>query len=97
MFKFFRSLSVIATALMSQEAMAEGTSIPTRILQYKDVIIEQIVLKQPSIFSVYPKSATFYKICLDGQAFLFMDYDRSQSIAPSFKDGRPESCSVKLK
>lgn len=66
-----------------------------RELLFKDVFMERIDINSRMMDSDF--GLKIYKICLDGQAYLALNHDRSQSLTASFKDGKPEQCTINRK
>lgn len=82
-------LTFFATASYAEVAEYQSS----HKVPFKDVFMERIDITD-GLFEKGMKM-TIYKICLDGQAYLAMNHDRSQSLTASFVDGKPEQCSAK--
>mgnify|MGYP001601011338 CR=1 FL=1 len=84
--------SVIATLLVGCNASAApATSITEKdtVLNLSDVQMENISIKG----RIQTWSMT--KVCINGQAYLLLDgVTGPNGIAPSYKDGRPEACTM---
>lgn len=79
---------IVAAALAFASISAHA--VPERELKLSDVSMENVTIKGRL------QSWTLSKVCVDGQAYLLvLGISGPNGISPSFKDGKPEQCSIK--